>query len=509
MSIAVVPNPELVERLAGQFVVDRSRPLTLAVRAEHARQAAGLLAADLAELGVAAHVVGESESENEADLVFSAADAPPGHEAYALGISDRRMTIAASAAAGAFWATRSMLQLIAGADSESRTIALPGLRIADRPRFGWRGLMLDCARHFFPVDVVCRMVDLAALYKLNVLHWHLTDDQGWRVPIDRHPRLTEIAAWRGSGADRHGGFYTKAEIRRVVDHAAARGIRVMPEVELPGHCLAALAAYPELSCTGGPFEPASTWGIFEDVYCAGSERTFEFVEGVLDEVIDLFPSRYLHIGGDECPKTRWNACPRCRAAMAEHDLPDAEALQSWFVSRVARYLARRGKTPIGWDEILEGGLPQGAAVMSWRGTAGGVAAARAGHDVVMTPTAHCYLDYRQIVDESEPGAPFGVLELPTVYAYEPIPVELTPDEASHVLGTQANLWTERMPESDHLEYMAMPRLAALAEVAWSVPARRNFDDFSIRVEGHRRVLDARRINYRRPNGSAAQRDLRV
>ncbi|HSC87119.1 MAG TPA: family 20 glycosylhydrolase, partial [Polyangiaceae bacterium] len=304
------------------------------------------------------------------------------------------------------------------------------------------------------------------------------------------------AAYRGEGGERHGGFYTKDEVREVVRYAAERFVEVIPEIEMPGHALAALAASPEFSCSGGPFEVETAWGIFDDVYCVGKDETLHFLERVVDEVCELFPATYFHIGGDECPKVRWRSCPHCQERMRAEGLSDEHSLQSWFVGRMSRYLEQRGKRLVGWDEILEGGLAPGATVMSWRGTEGGIRAAQMGHDVVMSPTSHCYLDYKQAPADEEPGAWFApALELSTVYGYEPTPRELTPEQAHHVLGVQANVWTERMPTAQHVEYMTYPRLCALAEVAWG-DAHRDEAEFLRRLEAHRRLLDHFEVAYR-------------
>ncbi len=376
---------------------------------------------------------------------------------------------------------------------------------------------LDVGRHLFPVDFIKRYIDLLARYKLNTFHWHLTEDQGWRLQIRRYPRLTSVGAWRretvvarnfdpyvGDGR-RYGGFYTQAEVRDIVRYAAARHVTVVPEIELPGHSLAALAAYPELACTPGPFEVATRWGVFEDVYCP-TERTFRFLENVLTEVLALFPGPFIHIGGDEVPKRRWRESADAQAVMRREGLRNEEELQSWFIQRIERFLAARGRRLIGWDEILEGGLPPRATVMSWRGTAGGIAAARAGHDVVMSPTSHLYFDYYQGDPRFEPLAIGGLLPLEQVYRFEPVPDELTADEARHILGAQGNVWTEYLPTPAHVEYMALPRLLALAEVVWSPRAARSWDAFVRRLPARLRELDRIGVNYRVPHVAGLESD---
>lgn len=411
-------------------------------------------------------------------------------EGYLLQVERDGIRLVASTPAGIFYGTRTLL---ARAVVEGR-IAVG--RYEDAPRFRWRGAHLDVARHFYPVAYVKRFIDLLALHKMNVFHWHLTEDQGWRIEIDAFPKLREVAAFRKHGDQLYGGYYTKDEVRDIVAYAQERFVEVVPEIEMPGHALAALAAYPELSCTGGPFEVETRWGIFDDVFCAGSEETFRFLERVVDEVIELFPSVYFHIGGDECPKTRWRECARCQARIRELGLANEAELQSWFVSRMSRSLAERGRRLVGWDEILEGGLAEGATVMSWRGTEGGIRAAKLGHDVVMSPTSHCYLDYKQSSESEEPGAWFApALSLEKVYGYEPIPRELSEREAEHVLGVQGNVWTERMPTIQQVEYMTFPRLCALAEVAWSAPER-DYEEFLARLVLHERLLDHYEVGYR-------------
>lgn len=369
--------------------------------------------------------------------------------------------------------------------------------IEDAPRFSWRGMHLDVCRHFYPVRLVKRLIDVMALHRMNTFHWHLTDDQGWRIDIKAFPPLSNISAWRDKDGETYGGYYTAEDIREVLAYAQERKIQVVPEIEMPGHALATLSAFPELSCAGGPFQVSNTCGIFDDVYCAGKEATFDFLEKVLEEVCELFPGPYIHVGGDECPKTRWKTCPDCRSRMKQEGLKDENELQSWFVSRMGRFLDSKGKHMIGWDEILEGGLPPTAIVMSWRGVAGGVEAARMGHDVIMSPTTHCYFDYRQSTEPEEPGN-LGIIPIDTVYDYDPVPEELDAKAASRVLGVQANIWTERMPSWKLLEYMVLPRLCALSEVAWTSPKQKNWKHFEDRLNRHLGFLKAYGYTYRHP-----------
>ncbi len=413
-----------------------------------------------------------------------------GDEGYILDISPQILSLRAAHPTGLARGVSTIAQLI---DFGKLRADVPCLFIVDRPRYPHRGMLLDCCRHFMTKDFVKRYIDLLAYHKMNVLHWHLTEDQGWRIEIKKYPKLTEVGAWRGEGKDRYGGFYTQADIREIVAHAESRGVTVIPEIEMPGHSLAALASHPEPSCTGGPFKVGEVWGVFEDVYCAGNDRTFEFLENVLTEVIDLFPSKYIHIGGDECPKTRWKSCPKCQARMKSEGLKNENELQSYFIRRIEKFLNSKGKRLIGWDEILEGGLAPNATVQSWRGMDGAVAAAQSGHDVICSPTSHCYLDYAQA---PLPGLPssWGFVPLEVVYAFEPTPPELTTEQARHVLGLEGNIWTERAPQ-ERVDTQVFPRLCALAEVGWSPKESRDWKDFQRRMETHYRRLDAMGVAY--------------
>jgi len=445
-------------------------------------------------------------------------------ESYEISVGPTGIEIRAGSHAGLFYGIQTLRQLLppgattgARSASEDRWI-VPTLEIRDGPRFVYRGLHLDVGRHYFTPEFIKRYIDLLASYKLNVFHWHLTEDQGWRLEIDRYPRLTEIGSHRretileknfdpfvGDGIP-HGGFYTKDEVREIVAYAAERYVTVIPEIELPGHSVAALAAYPELACTEGPFEVATVWGVNDDIYCP-HERTFEFLEGVLTEVMELFPSPYVHIGGDEAPKTRWEASDVAQEVMRREGLADEHELQSWFIWRIERFLLEHDRRLIGWDEILEGGLAPQATVMSWRGVSGGIEAARQGHDVIMTPTSHMYFDYYQGADPSgEPLAIGGYLPLEKVYAFEPVPAELSQAEGRHILGVQANLWTEYIKTPEHAEYMAYPRALALAEVAWTQSSRRDWNGFVQRLPDQLARLDALGVNYRIPEPTGLEED---
>jgi hexosaminidase len=431
-------------------------------------------------------------------------------EGYHLDISTDAVHLTAKTPAGLFYGVQTLRQLLPPEiESTSKTDAIewtvPALSIDDSPGYKWRGLHLDCGRHFRDVAYIKRFLDLMALHKLNTFHWHLTEDQGWRIEIKKYPKLTEIGAWRDDGhGGKYGGFYTQDQIRDVVAYAAARHITIVPEIEMPGHSVAALAAYPELSCTGGPFKVETKWGVFNDVYCPGKEHTFEFLEDVLTEVMELFPGTFIHIGGDECPKDRWQACPDCQARIKAEGLKDEHELQSYFIKRIDTFVTSKGRRIIGWDEILEGGLAPGAAVMSWHESEGGMAAARAGHDTVMTPMSHCYFDHYQSHAPGQPKAIGGYLPIETVYGFEPSPPELSPADAVHVLGGQGNLWSEYFENDAQVDYMTYPRAAALAEALWTPTPRRGWEDFSQRLKTHLRRLDVIGVKYfKEPVAAAA------
>ena len=416
-----------------------------------------------------------------------------------LNVDGEGIEVRASQFPGFLYALQSLEQLLPAAvygtePAPDAAWEVPCVKIADAPRFAYRGMHLDVARHFFSVDEVKRYIDVMAIHKLNTLHWHLTDDQGWRIEIKRYPELTAVGSIRKATVVRkewgtydgtpYGGFYTQDEIRDVVKYAADRGVTVIPEIDLPGHMLAALTAYPELGCTGGPYEVWGRWGVADDVLCPGREKTFEFLEGVLTEVMELFPSEYIHIGGDECPKVRWEKCPRCQAKIRQLGLKDdgehtaEHYLQSYVTDRIGKFLAQHGRRIIGWDEILEGRAPSDAVVMSWRGSEGGIAAAKLGHDVIMTPNSHFYFDYYQSLDtDAEPFGIGGYIPMEQVYSYDPAFPELTPEQQKHILGVQANLWTEYVLSDEHLEYMLLPRLAALSEVQWCLPETKDWNRF--------------------------------
>ncbi|GAB3888378.1 glycoside hydrolase family 20 protein [Spirosoma agri] len=430
-----------------------------------------------------------------------------GDEGYKLTVTPARVIAEAATPKGLFYATQTMRQLLPVA--QSTPVTMPACAITDKPRYGYRGLNLDVSRHFMPVAFVKKYIDLMAMHKQNTFHWHLTDDQGWRIEIKKYPRLTQIGSKRAEtligqysqnypqqfDGKPHGGFYTQDEIRDVVRYAQSRFVTIVPEIEMPGHALAALTAYPELGCEPTKaYQVATKWGVFDDVFCP-SDKTFGFLQDVLAEVMTLFPGKYIHIGGDECPKTAWKNSAFCQDLMKKNKLKDEHELQSYFIRRIEKFVNSKGRAIIGWDEILEGGLAPNATVMSWRGTAGGIAAAKQKHPVIMTPGATCYLDHYQGNPATEPLAIGGYLPLDQVYAYEPTPAELSPAEQNYILGVQGNVWTEYMPTSDHVEYMVFPRALALAEIAWIPKGPRNFEDFAQRLKNHLPRLNTVPVNY--------------
>lgn len=410
--------------------------------------------------------------------------------------------------AGVFYALQSLRQMLP--PSKNKKLTVNCCSIKDYPHYNWRGMHLDVCRHFFTVAEVKKYIDLIAFYKMNMFHWHLTDDQGWRIAIEKYPLLTTKGACRNGtlighyhdgphrfDSIRYCGYYSKEDIREIVRYAAERHITVVPEIEMPGHAMAALTAYPEYSCTGGPFETAMLWGVFDDVFCAKDE-TFPFIENILKEVIALFPGKYIHIGGDECPKTRWKDCQYCQAVMKREGLKDEHELQSYFIRKIEKFVNANGKVIIGWDEILEGGLAPNAVVMSWRGAEGGIAAAKQGHFAVMCPGGYCYFDHYQGNPAREPLAIGGNTSMKKVYSYEPCPKELNENEKTFIMGAQGNIWTEYIPDYQKVEYMALPRMSALSEVLWLPSDRKNYENFSERIQNHFKMLDFMGINHAIP-----------
>ncbi|TGE06530.1 beta-N-acetylhexosaminidase [Hymenobacter fodinae] len=506
--LGLIPLPREVKTSAGTYSLPQK--ISIYAVSPEERNVATLLQGLLAPLG---KTVTLTSSRTAAQIQLLTA-ATPNPEGYQLVVDKGGVRITAAGGAGLFYGAQTLLQLL-----PARPVAtsLSYVRITDEPAFRWRGAMLDVCRHFFPVEFIKRYIDFLAAYKLNTFHWHLTDDQGWRIEIKKYPKLTQVSAFRKEtliGAQQtfkkpedfkydatpYGGFYTQEQIKEVVAYAKQRYITVVPEIEMPGHSVAILAAYPELACKPGPYETWTMWGVNEDIVCP-TEPTFRFFEDVLTEVSALFPGPYIHIGGDEAPKTRWKESAAVQDIMRREGITDVEKVQGWFNRRIEKFLANKGKKLIGWDEILEGGIPTSAAVMSWRGEKGGIEAARAGHDVVMTPTTNMYIDYGQNPQPHSPFEPLmigGYLPLDRIYNYNPLPKELTPDEQKHILGPQANMWTEYITTPQKVEYMLFPRLLAVSEVAWTPAARKSYAAFLPRMGQHFARLDAHKVNYRVP-----------
>jgi len=507
----LIPEPASVKISGESFILNDATEISDQEGKEEIIQLASYLAGEIEkahQLKLKTYTSLPADQKNA--VLFELDSTLENKEGYSLVVNPDRVILKAKNTQGLFYATQTLLQLISPQQGSSREISIPGVEIEDAPLYAWRGMHMDISRHFFPVEFVKKMIDAMAMHKLNTFHWHLTDDQGWRIEIKKYPKLTEIGGWRdktvaGHMADhpyrydeaKYGGFYTQEQIRDVVAYAKAKYITVVPEIEMPGHAVAALSAYPEYSCAGGPFNVYPLWGVSDDVYCAGKERTFQFLEDILSEVADLFPGQYIHVGGDECPKIRWKKCADCQKRIKTEGLKNEEELQGYFTRRIEKFLAAKGKKLIGWDEILDGGgLPERATVMSWRGTKGGITAARSGHDVVMTPAAFCYFDHYQDLPEYEPISIGGYKTLEKVYSYNLLPAELTKEESKHILGAQANLWTEYITSEKHFEYMVFPRLCALSEILWTPAGKQNYEQFLSRMDKHYPRLDSKGINYK-------------
>lgn len=500
--VTIIPKPISVKIQPG--IKTWSNDITI-ISEKSTTDIADLLKERLTAKGFAPTTGGKSKGKNIIELILANDKSIPA-EGYKLTVTSNGAQIIASSPAGLFYGTQSFLQLLNGDKKET-----PLVQIMDYPRFSYRGLHLDVGRHMYPVAFIKKYIDLMTFHKFNRFHWHLTEDQGWRIEIKKYPRLTSVGGFRkespiGRATTKtrasvvydgkpYGGFYTQEEIKDVVAYATKRHVTIIPEIEMPGHAQAALAAYPTLGCTGGPYETATTWGVFDEVFCAGKEETFTFMQDVLDEVLALFPSEYIHIGGDECPKTRWKECPHCQKRIGDEKLKDEHELQSYFISRIEKYLNSKGRQIIGWDEILEGGLAPNATLMSWRGEEGGVAAAKQKHNVIMTPGKWVYLDYYQDTAKTEPMAIVGYTPVSKVYQYEPIPPQLSGEESKYVIGSQCNVWSEYMKTPEHVEYMVYPRATAMSEVLWSQKESKNYNDFVERMKVHVGRLRDLKVNY--------------
>ena len=515
-NLGIIPAPVSLKKNAGTFTLSRETTIL----ADTVTNKAVVFLTDYllnkAMLKVPLKVNNGASAPNSIVLTAAGADDLPA-EGYRLTITPQQVLIAGKGA-GLFYGIQTLIQLMPAGNTA--VVKLPCVQITDYPRFGYRGMMLDVCRHFFSVEMVKKYIDLMAAYKLNNFHWHLTDDQGWRIEIKKYPRLTQIASQRAQTVIGHywehnpqqfdntpyGGYYTQDQIRDVVKYAADRFINIVPEIEMPGHSEAALAAYPELSCDPSlNYKVAETWGVFHDIYCP-SDKTFSFLQDVLTEVMDLFPGKYIHIGGDEAPKDVWKKSAFCQKLMKEQGLKTEDELQSYFIQRIEKFVNSKGRSIIGWDEILEGGLSPNATVMSWRGEQGGIAAAQQSHNVIMTPgSGGLYIDQQQSKAELEPLSIGGYDPLSKIYSYNPTPSELTPDQQKFIKGVQANLWTEYIATDSKVDYMVLPRLFALSEVAWSPLANKNYNDFAdTRLPSHLAKLDAAGFNYRVPTAIGIQ-----
>lgn len=507
----IIPRPQQVNvSNDAPFTLSAKTVISLGTNSQDMKRNANMLASYIEQATGIRPAIGKSK--NGTAIVLTIDKTIANAEGYKLDADAKQIRIAGASAAGVFYGIQTLRKSLPLVNGKASKVSIPAVHITDAPRFAYRGTHLDVSRHFVTADSVRQFIDMLALHNINRFHWHLTDDQGWRIEIKKYPLLTQIGSKRAQTVIGHNsgkydgkpysGFYTQKQIRDIVKYAADRYITIVPEIDLPGHMQAALAAYPDMGCTGGPYEVWQKWGVSDNVLCAGNDKTLTFIDNVLKEITQLFPSKYIHVGGDECPKTQWQKCPKCQARIKALNLEAKdghsaeERLQSYIITHASNYLKSLGRNTIGWDEILEGGLAEGATVMSWRGESGGIAAAKQHHDVVMTPNSYLYFDYYQSLDKAnEPLAIGGYLPLETVYSYEPMPKELTADEARHIIGVQANIWTEYMPTFKQMQYMALPRLAALSEVQWSQPALKDYNSFTNRLTEFTHLYDRLGYNY--------------
>lgn len=510
--VSIIPQPAKLEVLPGHFLINET------VSLQYNEPALLKPAADWFKAAIAdVSGIRLSTQPNAARRIVLQLATPvkPSDESYTLDVSTNLITIKANSYGGIFYGMQSVLQTLPAIRTNA-LLQVPCMRVQDAPRFGWRGMHLDVSRHFFGPEVIKQYIDLMATYKMNTFHWHLVDDQGWRIEIKKYPKLTSVGAWRVDQNDKvwgsrpqakagetptYGGYYTQAQLKEIVAYARQRNVTIVPEIEMPGHVASAIAAYPELSCTQQAQLPL-TGGDYSNMasnYCAGNDAVFTFLQDVLTETMAIFPSTYIHIGGDEVDKGPWKKCARCQQRMQQQGLKNEEELQSYFIQRIEKFVVSKGRKMIGWDEILEGGLAPEATVMSWRGEAGGIEAAKMNHDVVMTPGSPCYFDHYQAGPEGEPRAIGGMNTLQKVYSYEPIPAELPADKARYVLGAQANLWTEYVTTAEHVEYMILPRMLALAEVVWSPKETRDWQGFNQRLQPHFRAFEQKGLHYSKGN----------
>jgi len=507
-TLPVVPKPVSVKSRPGTFRISDQTVLAVPAGDKEIARIAGLLADQVTVAGgprLAIRTVAPGEKNIHAiSLSLAKGTVKSNAEGYTLKVTPELVRIVGETGAGLFYGVQTLLQLMpaeicqTASPATFKSMEITCAEISDHPRYPYRGMHLDVSRHFFPKEFVKKYIDLIAMYKMNRFHWHLTDDNGWRIEIKKYPKLMETAAWHvdhenlpwnerppqqpGEKAT-YGGYYTQDDIREIVQYAADRYVTIVPEIEMPAHSAEVLAAYPQFSCKGGPFTvPTGSYWPNLDILCAGNDSVFTFMEDVLTEVMALFPSQYIHIGGDEADKTNWKTCPKCQARIKAEGLKDETELQSYFIKRIEKFIVSKNHKIIGWDEILDGGIAPEATVMSWRGVEGGITAARLGHDAIMTPGSHCYFDHYQANPATEPKAIGGFTTLKKVYSYEPTPAELTREQAKHILGAQGNVWTEFIQTPSHVEYMAVPRMIALSEVVWSVKSSRNWNDFKHRMK---------------------------
>lgn len=494
----IVPKPVSVIPGKGAFVISGK---TSICASEELRTSALLFASDIKEMTALDLALSEEGSRNTINLKT---DSSLEHEEYTLSVTRKSIDVAGGSPAGVYYGLQTLLQLVINNDC-----SVPAVVVSDKPFMAYRGAMMDVSRHFFSVGEVKEFIDILALHKLNRFHWHLTDDQGWRIEIKKYPLLTSVGSMRKEtlvgrldesremeyDGIPYGGYYTQDQIRDIVAYAAERHIEVIPEIEFPGHGIAALTAYPWLGCTGGPYEVWTRWGISKDVFCAGKESTFEFIENVLSEVLALFPSRYIHIGGDECPKDRWKQCPMCQNRIKEEGLADEKQLQSYFIHRIEKWMHERGREIVGWDEIMDGGISETAIIMAWRDQFNGTKAAQKGNRVIMTPKWNCYFDYSQTSDPEkyEPVGPTRYLSVRQVYRLDPYD-RLTPEEQRNILGVQANVWSEYIPDFQSHQKKVLPRLAALCEVGWAYD-RKDYNDFVQRLSSFVEIYDRSGLTY--------------
>ncbi|HRD57692.1 MAG TPA: family 20 glycosylhydrolase [Ferruginibacter sp.] len=527
-TVNIIPQPVSLQLNNGSFTLNDAAVIKYSLLNKDLKAAAELFAASVKALA-GINLKHNAASSKTIELAIKKTEGV-GDEGYLLNVSSSSVVLSANTKTGILYGIQTLLQAMQPKSASSMQI--PAMTVKDFPRFQYRGMHLDVGRHFYPVSFVKKYIDFLATYKFNYFHWHLTEDQGWRIEIKKYPELTSVGGYRNgtiigrypgtANTNLHyGGFYTQEEVKEVVAYAAQRSITVIPEIELPGHSSAAIKAYPWLSCfpnkptdmkknpsafsklmqetNGEVKEVQETWGVFDDIFCAGKESTFEFLKNVFDEVLPLFPSKYIHVGGDEAPKEHWKVCPACQARIKAEGLKDEHELQNYFITRIEKYINSKGRTIIGWDEILEGGLAPNAIVMSWRGEKGGIEAAKQNHQVIMTPSNPVYFDHHQGDPSTEPIGIGGFNNLKKIYAYEPVPKELNAQEAKYVLGAQANMWTEYVPTTQHVEYMVLPRMLALSEVVWSPKEIRNWDSFNERLQPHFTNFEKKGWNYSRGN----------